>query len=214
MKSKLFTLATAAFLTTLPTFAQQPEAAPLSGSLADWQAIEEKPSPEIAPSAVQAVRALGQEMLKGNYQAAFRSMNPMWKKRLASRMGSTEKLEQELDKGAKTLLANGVALTSFEPSNDTQVLEVWPDQKPGSSKQFVYKKWLVIIPTTTRFRLTNQGQTHIIESHSFQIAIADKNQLNWSFIDGSSVNINDLRSIFLTLPESLKLPKTSRSVIQ
>jgi hypothetical protein len=66
----------------------------------------------------------------------------------------------------------------------------------------------VLIPTATKFRIIRPGQTRpiVIESIGFQVAISDKGKNDWSFIDGSGLTVNELRSIFVTLPLDLQFP--------
>jgi len=87
--------------------------------------------------------------------------------------------------------------------------------KTGSKpqEQMVFKKWLLVVPTVTEFRLTEPakaGQAPKIKlavNHSFQVAISDKGKNDWTFIDGSGLRISDLRRLFFTLPENMTLPE-------
>jgi hypothetical protein len=98
------------------------------------------------------------------------------------------------------------------------VFEVWPGKKlrneGGQAKEiFVYTKWLVIIPTATRFNIIQNHQNQVIESRGYQVAISDKGTNDWTFIDGASLTVPELRSLFLTLPEDFKLPEIERRVV-
>jgi hypothetical protein len=42
------------------------------------------------------------------------------------------------------------------------------------------------------------------------VAIADKEDLNWTFIDGSGLTPADLRGLFITLPQDMELPPVGR----
>ena len=46
----------------------------------------------------------------------------------------------------------------------------------------------------------------MIESIGFQVAVSDKGKNDWTFIDGSGLTVNDLRGLFVTLPQDLELP--------
>jgi hypothetical protein len=54
----------------------------------------------------------------------------------------------------------------------------------------------------------------IIESTGFQVAISDKGKADWTFIDGSAVSVNDLRSLFGNLPQDLELPPLEKRQIK
>jgi len=79
-----------------------------------------------------------------------------------------------------------------------------------------YTKWLVLGPTVTRFRAMIEGDPVAvnIESTGFQVAISDKGSDEWTFIDGSAVSVNDLRSLFITLPKDLELPPLEKKQIR
>jgi hypothetical protein len=50
----------------------------------------------------------------------------------------------------------------------------------------------------------------VIESKGFQVAISDKDKIEWSFIDGAGLVVQDLRSLFISLPQDMVLPETVR----
>ena len=114
----------------------------------------------------------------------------------------------------------GVSIVSCKPQGAPITLEVVPglrkdvlNGKPVTT--LVYTKWLVLVPTVTVFRAMHQapGQAPkpvLIESIGFQAAVSDKNRLDWSFIDGSSLTFRDLRAMFSTLPADLKLPPVGK----
>jgi len=56
-------------------------------------------------------------------------------------------------------------------------------------------------------------QNQVIESRGYQVAISDKGTNDWTFIDGASLTVPELRSLFLTLPEDFKLPEIERRVV-
>jgi len=49
-----------------------------------------------------------------------------------------------------------------------------------------------------------------IESIGYQVAISDREKLDWTFIDGGGLNANDLRSVFITLPQDMVLPPVGK----
>jgi hypothetical protein len=75
-------------------------------------------------------------------------------------------------------------------------------------ESLIFTKWLVLVPTATKFRIIREGETKplVIDSIGFQIAISEKGRNEWTFIDGSGLTVNDLRSLFGTLPKDLQFP--------
>lgn len=181
---------------------------------------EEAPRETIA-SAVRAVSDLGKEVVLGRYQVAVDRMYPQWKERTAKRMGGMEKLQEQLDGVAREMLRQGISITDFAPKGDPRAYEVFPGKKvqvvDGKEVESLrYTKWLVLVPTVTRFRTHLPGDpiAVIIESTGFQVAIADKGTEDWTFIDGSGVTVNDLRSLFINLPQDLELPPLEKKQIR
>lgn len=184
-------------------------------------AIVEAATPEVVASAVKAVGDLGKEVVMGRYQVAVDRMYPQWKERTARRMGGMEKLQQQLDGVAAQMLQQGISITDFTPQGQPRAFEVHPGKKveviDGQQiERLRYTKWMVLVPTVTKFRALIKGDpvAVIIESTGFQVAISDKDKDDWTFIDGSAVSVNDLRSIFGNLPQDLELPPLEKRQIK
>jgi hypothetical protein len=178
--------------------------------------------PEVTASAVAAVQKLGKEVVQGHYQAPMDRMYPQWRDRIAKQSGGVDKLQAALEKMTKTMSQQGVSFISFEPTGAPTSFEVWPGVKKeminGQEVQTqVFQKWMVLIPTQVVYRIVapakdgQAAQPYNITTQNFQIAVSDKGKNDWTFIDGSSVSIADLRSVFLSLPENLVLPEIKRS---
>lgn len=193
----------------------------LSVGLHAQDAIVEAATPEVVASAVKAVGDLGKEVVMGRYQVAVDRMYPQWKERTARRMGGMEKLQQQLDGVAAQMLQQGISITDFTPQGQPRAFEVHPGKKveviDGQQiERLRYTKWMVLVPTVTKFRALIKGDpiAVIIESTGFQVAISDKDKDDWTFIDGSAVSVNDLRSIFGNLPQDLELPPLEKRQIK
>ncbi len=168
---------------------------------------------DVVASAVAAVASLGDEVVLGRYQVAIERMNPQWKKRTADRMGGMEKLEQQLDGVAKQMVQQGISMITFKPQGLPRSYEVGPGKKVETVngeqvESLVFSKWLVMIPTVTKFRIIRSGESKpiVIESIGFQVAVSDKGKNEWSFIDGSGLTVNDLRGLYVNLPQDLQFP--------
>ena len=181
----------------------------------------QKVPPEVVASAVGAVSDLGKEVVLGRYQVAIDRMYPQWKERAAKRMGGAENLQKQLDGVAKQMLQQGISITDFKPQGKPVAFEVYPGKKVETVdgqevEKLIYTKWLVLVPTVTKFRAMIDGDPVAvnIESTGFQVAISEKGSGVWSFIDGSAVSVNDLRSLFITLPKDLELPPLEKKQVK
>lgn len=184
------------------------------------QVTEEVP-PAVLASAVEAVRALGNEVVMGKFSVAIERMNPLWKERTAGRMGGMVELEKQLEGVARQMLQQGISITAFQPHGQPRGFEVWPGKKvvvvDGKEvEQMIFTKWLVLVPTVTRFRIHPEGQIRptMVESVGFQVVVADKGKDDWTFIDGSGVSVNELRGLFINLPKELELPPLEKREIR
>jgi hypothetical protein len=181
-------------------------------------------SPDVAGSAVAAVTALGQQVLVGNYAVAAEKMYPQWKERMALRVGGQAALEKQLAGVGQQMQKNGITLKSFKPIGKPSIYEVGP----GTKREVVngqvvetltYSKWLVLVPTQVEYRVlkpadkNSPAKPYTLISKGFQVAVSDKGKNNWTFIDGNELSINDLRSIFITLPDTMVLPEVKRELI-
>ena len=177
--------------------------------------------PAVTASAVKAVSELGREVVLGRYQVAIERMYPVWKERTAKRMGGVEKLQMQLENVSKQMLQQGVSITDFTPAGQPRAFEVYPGKivetiDGKKVEKLRYTKWLILVPTVTKFRAMIKGDPVAvnIESTGFQVAICEKGKDEWSFIDGSAVTVNELRSLFITLPQDLELPPLEKKQIR
>lgn len=168
---------------------------------------------EVVASAVSAVASLGNEVVLGRYQVAVERMNPQWKGRTAGRMGGMGQLESQLASVAREMVKQGISMVSFKPQGQPRSFEVGPGTKVEKIngqdvESLIFNKWLVMVPTATKFRIVRPGDPKplVIESIGYQVAVSDKGKNNWTFIDGSGLSVNDLRGLYLTLPADLQLP--------
>jgi hypothetical protein len=184
--------------------------------------------PEVEQSALAAVNDLGQQVVLGRFQVAIDRMFPPYKESLAKSVGGVEKLQEKLGGAGKAMAEQGIQILSFRTESRKDPLTgieskftayevesgkevVQENGKPV--EKMIFKKWLLLIPTVTEFRMTAPGKAgelpkmHVIANHSFQVAISDKGKNDWTFIDGSGLRISDLRRMFFTLPENMTLPE-------
>lgn len=185
------------------------------------EVIAEPVPPQVIAEASQAVAKLGEEVVLGRYHVAIERMNPVWKERTAARMGGMEKLEKQLAGIAAQMVQQGISMISFKPQGQPHAYEVNPARKVVREngkdvERMVFTKWLILVPTVTRFRIMQEGNPRpiVIESTGFQVAISDKGKNDWTFIDGSGLKPGDLRGVFITLPQDMKLPEVTRREVR
>lgn len=203
--------------------AQQP--APATPAQDGEAVVQEDPvTPDVSASAVAAVTRLGEEVVQGRYQVAIDRMNPLWMERAATSLGSREELEKKIANVAVEMVRHGISMISFKPQGQPLVYQVAPGHRTqtvngNASPFFGYTKWLVLVPTATRFRILSRveggpPQSVTIEKIGFQAAISDKGANNWTFIDGAGLKVSDLHGLFPTLPRDMKLPPIEEKVIR
>lgn len=198
--------------------AQQPKAT--ASALPEAQVMSEPVPPSVVTSAVAAVAKLGDEVVLGRYQVAIERMNPVWKERTAARMGGMAALEKQLAGVAAQMVQQGISMISFKPQGQPRAYEVSPGSKVIKEngrdvERLVFTKWLVLVPTVTKFRIMREGEPRplVIESTGYQVAISDKDKNDWTFIDGAGLKVADLRGVFITLPQDMELlPVEKREV--
>ena len=197
------------------------ETPPPAAAAGEAEVMTELVPPEVVASAVEAVRKLGEQVVLGRYHVALERMNPLWKERTAARMGGMEALERQLAGVAAEMVRQGITMISFKPQGKPQVHEVSPGkmtirENGTDAERLVFTKWLVMVPTVTRFRIISEGNPRpvVIESTGFQVAIADKGRLDWTVIDGAGVTVADLRGLFITLPHNMELPPLAKREVR
>lgn len=177
----------------------------------------------VPTAAVAAVSKLGEQVVLGNHRYAIERMFPRWKERMAKRLGGMDKLEQQLEGVAEQMRLQGIHFMAFKPQGAPRVYEVWPGKKTevvdGQQVEVMVKtKWMVLIPTVTKFRIMLRvdgvDKFRFIESTGFQVAIADKGSDDWYFMDGASLTVADLRSLFPDVPQNIELPPIERREVQ
>jgi hypothetical protein len=173
---------------------------------------------EVVNSAITAVNDLGRQVVLGKLKVSLERMYPQWKDRLSRRTGSEQALEKQFDQALAEMMKQGTSMVSFKTHGFPRVYEVYPGKKveviDGKEVEtLINTKWLLLVPTEIRYRVMQQQEVIIIESKGFQVAIADKDKLQWTFIDGAGVTVQDLRSLFISLPKDMQLPEFQRRTV-
>jgi hypothetical protein len=174
---------------------------------------------EVLDSGIAAVNDFGKQCTLGKFKVTYERMNPLWRKRLATKMGGEDILKAQCEKIGTQLAKNATTLISLTTESFPTIYEVSPGKKTElvNGKQvesLIYTKWLMVVPTLARYRIIGKDGKHIIESHGFQIAVTDKTKLDWTFIDGATTSVADLRNMFISLPMAMKLPEMSTKRVE
>lgn len=217
---KVLIIPLAAIAMACGTILAQQADTPASG-LSESQVMAEPVPPAVVNSAVAAVAKLGDEVVLGRYQVAIERMNPVWKERAAARMGGMAALEKQLAGVAAQMVQQGISMISFKPQGQPRAYEVSPGTKVIKEngrdvERLAFTKWLVMVPTVTKFRIMREGEPRalVIESTGYQVAISDKDKSDWTFIDGAGLKPADLRGIFITLPQDMELPPVEKREVR
>lgn len=170
---------------------------------------------EVVNSAIAAVNDLGKQVVLGKMKTSMERMYPQWRQRLSARAGGDAALEKTFDEMMAEMMKQGTTMISFKTFGFPTVYDVYPGKKveiiDGKSVEtLINTKWMLLIPTEIRYRVMNGATPLIIESKGYQIAISDKDKVNWTFIDGSGLKVQDLRSMFISLPKDMILPEIKR----
>ncbi len=179
-----------------------------------------------------ATQKLADQNLKGNYAYAIENMYPRYKKKQEKTLGTMINAQEVQTKIANGLNQMGVTITSYTVGKPVGVFKVWQQIKPELKMKIdqgidvklkdsdVFSNWLIFIPTTQVWTFTNNksGVPRKLKRESYQIAVAQEigvqGQEKWTFIDGSKMTTQDLRSVFPSLPSRLLLPESKDSEIK
>ena len=186
--------------------------------------------PAIADQAQAAVQKLGVELIRGNFKYSQERMYPRWKRRLAKRIGSIEELEAQLASGDQQRVKMGLIVTSYQAARPTAFFDVWRAKqvdavtgqvaRDGRGDEIIVSHWLAVVPFTTQIKIPDPqqgGRMRTLEEKSYTIAIAEKGSDQWYFLTGMKPTIQDLRSLFPSLPidkNELGLPESSAREIK
>lgn len=184
----------------------------------------------IAASAQAAVQKLGLEMMKGNFKYGQERIYPRWKRRLAKRYGSMEKLDAQLAAANQQKINMKLTVIAYRADMPKSFFSVWRAKKidPATGKplldaagrELVVEHWLAVVPTVTRVRIPDAklvGKSYVLEEQSYTIAVSEKGSNDWTFLTGLKPNVQDLRGLFPSLPSTaaeLGLPESSAREIK
>ncbi|MCX8238971.1 MAG: hypothetical protein OSB05_09140 [Akkermansiaceae bacterium] len=176
---------------------------------------------EVKQRAQKAVQVVVDKTIRGDFKAALDSMNPKFVNVLSRPYGGPKKYKAGLLKQIEDMGKNGVTFeaaitqpadTAFEVDYgfenqmvDGQVV-MGKDGKPVQIA--CYRSWMVFVPTVKDFQyLDKSSEPHKLRKFrkwDFEVAISLKKNENWTFINGSSVNALQLRTLFHFLPKEDK----------
>lgn len=159
-----------------------------------------------ASSALKAGRELSGAVKTGDMMWMVEKMYPSWKNKLAARLpGGMKELMDTYRKMGEALKEHDFKIESFEVMSPAGEYVV----KAGTEK-------LVVLPTRTVIAIKNPetGQTVRGEKLGFLYALTKigKNE-PWTFIDGTTIKLNDLRNLIYDVPLNIVQPSVSQKVL-
>ncbi len=176
-----------------PLFSQQAE---VEGADVLERVIERKVVPAtVLADAVTAVQEVGNQTLRGEFEAVVKKMYPRFRKRSAKKLGSNEEMVAQMRKVVNDFTISGITIMAFEAEPAFHGFDV-PE----------FNEWLVLVPTvrTIRFIHPETGVRKVREVFDYQVAIRSKEEgASWSFLNGRTLKMQELRSLFPSLPADI-----------
>ncbi|BDS05788.1 hypothetical protein NT6N_08280 [Oceaniferula spumae] len=186
--------------------------------------------PMISDSARAAVQKLGVEMIKGNFQYSIDRIYPRWKRRLAMRNGGMEKLDAALAQSVQGQIKMQMKVVGYQVGQPTAFFSVWRAKKidaatgkpviDATGREVIVTHWLAVVPTVIRVKVPDPnmgGKIREIEESTYSLAISEKGSNDWYFMTGMKPTVQDLRSLFPSLPadeKALHLPPSKAREIK
>lgn len=169
------------------------------------KAIERQAVPaEVLADAVRAVQDVGDLTLKGDFEGVVAQLYPRFRQRAAKKLGGNEQMAAQMRKMVNDFAASGLMVTQFQADPAIHGFDI-PE----------FREWLVFVPTTKTVRFVDP-RTGLKETKAvtdYQVAIRSKEAgAKWSFLNGSTLKIQELRTFFPSLPADIEewaVPKKS-----
>lgn len=165
-----------------------------------------QPVPEtVKLEAQEATQKLVDEVVRGNLGITIDRMNEAWKKKEALKHDGVANYEAELRQAIAKQQAQGIKIVAMaaDPAGTAMEVDFGLEDQAGVNVG-VYRQWMVFIPTrkiVTAFD-HNMSPPKLVKMglNGFMIALKPKMGGEWTFIDGSALQVADLRKIFPFLP--------------
>lgn len=164
----------------------------VGGAVTDDVVIRETVPAKLVAEAVAAVQDVGDEALQGKFDEVVTKLYPRFRKRAVKQAGGEAALVATFAKMFSDLSATGITITKFEAEPALHAFDI-PE----------FQEWLVFVPTARTIRFidptTKKVQRGVLKD--YQIAIRKKDGAGeWSFLNGSTMKIAELRTLFPSLP--------------
>ena len=169
---------------------------PVSGVDILEKVIERRPVPaDVLADAVVAVQNVGDQTLKGEYAEVVEKMYPRFQQRSAKKLGGKAKMALEMKAAVDKFAASGMKITNLTAEPALHGFEI-PE----------FREWLVFVPTTRTVRRIDPetGLAQRLEITDYQAAIRKHDGKDWTFLNGSTLSLLELRSLFPSLPNGIE----------
>lgn len=161
------------------------------------RAIERQAVPaDVLAEAVKEVQLVGDQTLKGDFMGVVSKLYPRFRHRSAKKLGGNEEMAATMEKMINELAASGITITKFVAEPAIHGFDI-PE----------FREWLVFVPTTRLVRRIDPetGLVERMEIKDYQVAIRKKDEgSTWSFLNGSTLEVQELRALFPTLPADIE----------
>ncbi len=179
---------------------------------------------ETVASCQRAVQVLGEHMVKGKFLYPLEKMYPRYKRRQEILHGEKAYKNQFLNI-SKKMNESGITISSYKAERPVHFYRVWPQIKKDAKLKIklgqqralkagdTFYNILAFVPTTQIwvFRNNDGRPPRKLKRKGFQIAIAAETEVpgqeQWTFIDGTFMTPQSLRSIFPSLAKQIVFPK-------
>ncbi|GHC48036.1 hypothetical protein GCM10007100_12330 [Roseibacillus persicicus] len=151
---------------------------------------------DVLADAVKEVQQVGDLTLKGDFMGVVDKLYPRYRHRAAKKLGGNEEMAATMKKMVDDLAASGITITKFVAEPALHGFDI-PE----------FREWLVFVPTTRLVRRIDPatGLVERMEIKDYQVAIRKKTEgSSWSFLNGSTLNMQELRALFPTLPADIE----------
>ena len=146
-------------------------------------------------AAVTAVQAIGDQTLRGQFNEVVEKMYPRYRNRAAKKLGGKAEMAAQMKKLVNDYAASGISITGFVAEPATIGFDI-PE----------FNEWLVFVPTTrtVSFIDPKTGRKETRNVSDYQVAVRGKGEgETWSFLNGSTLKVKELRSLFPSLPADI-----------
>jgi hypothetical protein len=142
-----------------------------------------------ASEATDAVKAQAEEVSKAVLQGDYKKLADMTHPKIVTQLGGKEQLVEITEKAVQNMKTLGLEMKEITLGN--------PEEPVEANKQLY---------TVVPFTLTLTKMKEEIKKESFYIAVSENGGKKWTFLDGSQLGTDTVKTFLPDFPSTLKLP--------